>query len=94
MKLAMTLTGVNQEKRVVVATFADFVAYEEKNNKSVANFATDMRMSDLAWLAWHAETRTNKTTFGYEVWKEQIDELEVGGEDTRIVPLESTPGIG
>lgn len=94
MKLAMTLTGVDKKKRVVVATFADFVAYEEKNNKSVANFATDMRMSDLAWLAWHAETRTEATTFGYDAWKEQIDELEVGGEDTRIVPLESTPGIG
>jgi len=94
MKLAMTLIGVDKVERVVVATFADFVAYEEAKNKSVAQFANDMRMSDLAWLAWHAETRMGKTSFDYEVWKEQIEELSVGGEDTRIVPLESTPGIG
>jgi len=80
-------------ERDVEAKFADFVSFERTWNRSVARFETDLRLTDLAWLAWSAETRNNKTGKKFDPeWLETVDSIEpIDNEGGKTVPLETTP---
>ena len=61
MKINLEVTTLDSVTTKVTAQFADFIAFETDKNRSVANFQTELRLTDLAWLAWHATKRTKKT---------------------------------
>ena len=61
MKINLEVKTLDSVTTKVTAQFADFIAFEGEKNRSVANFQTELRLTDLAWLAWHAEKRTKKT---------------------------------
>lgn len=61
MRLALKVEYHTGESEDVDAVFADFVAFERTWNRSVARFETDLRLTDLAWLAWSQLTSSNKT---------------------------------
>ena len=94
MKLAMEITLDSGVKEKVTAHFADFIAFEREQNRSVANFQTELKLTDLAWLAWHAEKRTKKTALNFDQWTETVDSVEVGAESSAINPLEKTQPTG
>ena len=54
MKINLEVTSLDSVTTKVTAQFADFIAFEHEKNRSVANFQTELRLTDLAWLAWHA----------------------------------------
>ena len=68
MKINLEVTSLDSVTTKVTAQFADFIAFENEKNRSVANFQTELRLTDLAWLAWHAEKRTKKTAMKFEEW--------------------------
>ena len=94
MKINLEVTTLDAVTTKVTAQFADFIAFENEKNRSVANFQTELRLSDLAWLAWHAEKRTKKTAMKYEEWLETIEMVEVGTDSAVIVPLENPQPTG
>jgi predicted DNA-binding ribbon-helix-helix protein len=94
MKINLEVTTLDAVTTKVSAQFADFIAFENEKNRSVANFQTELRLSDLAWLAWHAEKRTKKTAMKYEEWLETIESVEVGTDSAVIVPLENPQPTG
>ena len=94
MKINLEVTTLDAVTAKVSAQFADFIAFENEKNRSVANFQTELRLSDLAWLAWHAEKRTKKTAMKYEEWLETIESVEVGTDSAVIVPLENPQPTG
>ena len=94
MKINLEVTTLDSVTTKVTAQFADFIAFETEKNRSVANFQTELRLSDLAWLAWHAEKRTKKTAMKYEEWIETIESVEVGTDSAVIVPLENPQPTG
>ena len=94
MKINLEVTTLDAVTTKVSAQFADFIAFETEKNRSVANFQTELRLSDLAWLAWHAEKRTKKTAIKYEEWIETIESVEVGTDSAVIVPLENPQPTG
>ena len=94
MKINLEVTTLDAVTTKVSAQFADFIAFETEKNRSVANFQTELRLSDLAWLAWHAEKRTKKTAMKYEDWIETIESVEVGTDSAVIVPLENNQPTG
>ena len=94
MKLPMTVVYDGGTRKLVVAQFADFIAFENAHNKSVAKMDTELRLSDLAWIAWHTEKRNKQTALGFDEWNLTVSELELGGEDARIVPLGSNQPTG
>jgi hypothetical protein len=94
MKINLEVTTLDGVTTKVSAQFADFIAFETEKNRSVANFQTELRLSDLAWLAWHAEKRTKKTAMKYEEWIETIESVEVGTDSAVIVPLENPQPTG
>lgn len=94
MKLGLKITFSEGEPRKVTARFSDFVAFERTWNRSVARFENELRLTDLAWLAWHAETRLNNTKLKFDPdWIALVEEVEVADAD-RDIPLETTPQAG
>lgn len=77
-----------------VASAADLVAFEREFDRSVAKFEAELRFTDLCWLAWHALSRTGKTTDPFDRWIDTIDMVEPDEDNSTIVPLESSPPTG
>jgi hypothetical protein len=94
MKINLEVTTLDSVTVKVTAQFADFIAFENEKNRSVANFQTELRLTDLAWLAWHATKRTKNTAMKFEEWIETIESVEVGTESAVIVPLENPQPTG
>lgn len=61
MKLGLRVTYNDGTVRDVEAVFADFVAFERTWSRSVSRFETEVRVTDLGWLAWNVETRNKNT---------------------------------
>jgi len=93
MKIAMTVEYNDGNKVVIEAVFADFVAFERTWNRSVTRFESELRLTDLAWLAWHSEKRNKKTAAQFDPdWIETVASIELGNEDDGdAVPLDKTP---
>ena len=94
MKINLEVTTLDSVTTKVTAQFADFIAFETEKNRSVANFQTELRLTDLAGLAWHAEKRTKRTAMKFEEWIDTVEKVEVGTDSAVIVPLESPQPTG
>jgi len=94
MKINLDVTTLDAVTTKVTAQFTDFIAFETEKNRSVANFQTELRLTDLAWLAWHATKRTKNTAMKFEEWIETIESVEVGTDSAVIVPLENPQPTG
>ena len=96
MKIALSLTSaLDGKQRTIFAAFPDFIAFENKYNRSVAKFEAELTLTDLAYLGWHAEHRLKKTGLDFESWCDEIEALEVGDSaDAVIVPLEISQPTG
>jgi hypothetical protein len=94
MKINLEVTTLDGVTSKVTAQFADFIAFEGAKNRSVANFQTELKLTDLAWLCWHAQTRLHKTQLKFEEWTETVESVEVGTDSAVINPLEKTPLTG
>ena len=57
MKIALRVTYNDGTTSDVDAVFADFVSFERTWQRSVTKFEAEIRLTDLAWLAWSAEAR-------------------------------------
>jgi hypothetical protein len=89
MQLSMKVTFADANVKTVTAKFADFVAFERTWNRSVAKFEQELRLTDLAWLAWHSEKRTQNTAMGFDPeWIGTIESVEMAEETTSDSPLE------
>ena len=58
---------------------ADLIAFESKFDISVARLETDVRITHLFFLAWHALKRTGKTTEEFEKWAESVSAVNEAG---------------
>lgn len=72
----------------VVISAPDFVAFESKYDRSVAKFATEIKFTDICWLAWHRLNRDGKAG-EWDVWLDLIDGVNLE-ESEDIVPLDKT----
>jgi hypothetical protein len=89
MKISLGIVFNDERKQDVDAVFADFVAFERTWNRSVTKFEEELRLTDLAWLAWHAEKRLKRTTMQFDPdWINTVAEIEIRDEDGNEVPLD------
>jgi hypothetical protein len=85
----------NDGKNVdVLCSAPDFVAFEEKFDRSVAKLEKEFRLTDLLWLAWHALNRKKQSDLSWEKWLEVVDDIDATEDNGPIVPLESKANIG
>jgi hypothetical protein len=95
MKLPLTIHYNDGEKRDVTAAFADFVQFERTWNRSVSRFETDFRLTDLAWLAWSAESRAKRTSKKFDPdWLETVQTVELGEAAVGDTPLATIQPTG
>ena len=96
MKIALEVTSsLDQSKRTIIAAFPDFIAFEQKFNKSVAKFEAELTLTDLGFLAWHAEHRTKKTGLDFDSWCNEQEAMTLGDAAQAVIaPLESSQPIG
>jgi len=94
MKLAFEITLNSGVKEQVTAHFADFIAFEGEKNRAITNLQSEVKLSDLAWLAWHSLKRRNQVKTTFAEWVETVESLEVATEDSVIVPLENPQPTG
>jgi hypothetical protein len=88
MKIEMTVTFLDGTTEDVDAVFADFVGFERTWQRSVAKFEQELRLTDLAWLAWSALTHRNKTKLKFDPdWIALVD--NVGVREAVENPLDS-----
>jgi hypothetical protein len=88
MKIELSVTYNDGTKRDVNAVFSDFVAFERTWNRSVTKFEEELRLTDLAWIAWHSEKRTKNTASQFEPdWIDTVAEIDIRTEDGNPVPL-------
>jgi hypothetical protein len=73
----LLITFTSGESREVQAIVSDLMAFEDKFDKSVADFAKGVRLSWLVFIAWKAETRTKATSLEFDAYAETISAVEV-----------------
>ncbi|CAB5229656.1 hypothetical protein UFOVP1566_10 [uncultured Caudovirales phage] len=95
MKIQLTVTYTDGETQDVEAVFADFVAFERVWSRSVARFEQEIRLTDLAWLAWSAETRAGRTFKKFDPeWIATVEDVATTGIEEGGSPLETTQPTG
>lgn len=88
MKIPLRITFNNGQVHEADAVFPDFVAFERTWNRSVAKLENELRLTDLAWLAWHSEKRRGLTTDQFDPnWINTVELVEPREEE--IVGVES-----
>jgi hypothetical protein len=64
-------------EKTVSANPADIVAFESKFDLSVAKLQSEIRLTHIFFLGWHAEKRTKGTELEFDAWLETIDIVEL-----------------
>jgi hypothetical protein len=83
MQINLRVTFNDKTVEEVNGTMRDIVAYENKFTKSVANIATDTRITDLLWIAWHWLQRQGKTKKDFDDWCDDVDTIEASETDPK-----------
>jgi hypothetical protein len=90
MEMKFVVVYNNGEKQKTTACFPDFVMFERTWNRSVANLETEIRLTDIGWLAWKSLQRNKSTTLPFEPeWLNSIYSVELDDENEVTVPLDS-----
>jgi len=93
-KLSLTVKPLEGESYDVIARFGDFVAFERTWNRSVAKLESEMRLTDIAWLAWQVSKRIGRTNAAFDPdWIQSVDEVTVRDEPADF-PLDSKVHTG
>jgi hypothetical protein len=66
----------------------DLVAFEREFDRSVARFESEIKFTDICWLAWHKLNRDGSAG-EFDKWLENLDGVEVA-EASEPVPLDKT----
>ena len=94
MKISLSVNYTDGTTKSIDAVFADFIAFERTWQRSVARFETEVRLTDMAWLAWNNETRNRQTSLKFDPdWVATVTSVEVVDGDGEI-PLEINQPAG
>lgn len=87
MKIALRVVYTDGTTSDVDAVFADFVGFERTWQRSVTKFESEIRLTDLAWLAWSSETRNKKTALKFDPdWIATVETVEMRTDEEPADP--------
>jgi len=88
MKIGLEVSFNDGTTKKVESVFADFVAFERTWNRSVTQFENELRLTDLAWLAWNCEKRRLQSNMLFDPdWILTVTNIVVGDENEPDIPL-------
>jgi hypothetical protein len=85
MEMKMKVTMSDSTTKDCTAQFADFVMFERTWNRSVTKFQEELRLTDLAWLAWRSEIRLKNISIQFDEWLEKVADIDVLSDDDEPV---------
>ena len=88
MKIELRIIFSNGDTKDCTAVFSDFVAFERTWNRSVTKFETELRLTDIAWLAWKTQIRAKNTQDAFDIWLDNVENIDVIAEDVPDTPQE------
>lgn len=95
MRIKLKVDFIDGSSKQVEARFADFVAFERTWNRSVTKFDSDLRLTDLAWIAWHVQIREKETAKQFDPdWLNDVEMLAMVDDEESSAPLAETPQVG
>jgi hypothetical protein len=83
MKINLRVTYSGATPKEVTCSAKDLVAFEERFDRSVARLQDEFKITDLLYLAWHSEKRTNATKKEFDSWLDDVDSVEVSDQDPK-----------
>jgi hypothetical protein len=89
MKISMSVTYNDTTTVDAVAVTTDLVAFEDHFDRSVARLETELRLTDVCWLAWTSLHRAGSTTLDFPAWLDTVDRA-VLVDSEEPVPLDPT----
>jgi hypothetical protein len=91
MKLPITIEYQDGVQATYVAAPPEWVKWEKNTGKTISQAQSNIGISDLVFLAYHAMKREagNKQVKPIEVWTETIAEVIVGEEDPKVTQSEA-----
>jgi hypothetical protein len=88
MKMQMRIIFNDATTQDCEAIFSDFVSFERTWNRSVTKFETELRLTDIAWLAWKTQIRIKNTQEQFDIWLEKVETIDVVSDDVPDLPAE------
>ena len=88
MRFPLEVTHSDNRIETCVAEYPDLCAFEAKFDRSVLKLNSELRLTDLGFLAWHSLKRQSKHALSFEDWSLTVAQVRATDEDTDIVPLE------
>ena len=76
MQINLHIKFTDKTEKTITASAADLIAFEAEFNLSVAKLESEVRLTHLLYLAWHAEKRTKATTLEFNAWVETVEGVE------------------
>ena len=76
MLINLHIKFADQTDKTITASAADLIAFETEFNLSVAKLESEVRLTHLLFLAWHAEKRTKATGLEFSAWVETVEAVE------------------
>lgn len=83
MKMILRVELADGSVEEVTCGARDFVAFEEKYERSVARFEQELKLTDLLFIAWHALSRLKKTTKDFTTWLDDVESIEPSESDPK-----------
>ena len=83
MKINLRVEYITGEPKEITCSAKDLVAFEDKFDRSVAKLEAEFRLTDLLFLAWHSEKRTNATKKDFDSWLDEVDTIGVSETDPK-----------
>jgi hypothetical protein len=94
MRITLRVEFTNNKKSDVVCSAKDLVAFEEKYQRSVARLDTEMRLTDLLWLAWHSLNRQKVTDKDFDSWLDDVESIAPSDDDPKSQDSETAANTG
>jgi hypothetical protein len=94
MRITLRVEFTNNKTSDVVCSAKDLVAFEDKFQRSVARLDTEMRLTDLLWLAWHSLNRQKTTDKDFDTWLDDVESIAPSDADPKLQGLETAANIG
>lgn len=83
MKIILRVELNDGSSEEVVCGAPDFVAFEDKYQRSIVRFEQEMKITDLFFLAWHSLQRRKKTDKSFEDWLNEVEAIEPSETDPK-----------
>jgi hypothetical protein len=88
MRFPLEVVHTDGRVEACIAEYPDLCAFEAEFDRSVLKLNSELRLTDLGFLAWHSMKRQNRHAMPFGEWSLTVSQVSATDEDIDLVPLE------